>query len=155
MATAFVTNGGNVIIVSRKEKALSKACDTMNALKTGGKASYVIGDVSSKAGCEGVAAEIKKRTDKVIAGSERGILRDDHTDRDELAQIHVLVNNSGATWGARKDVCLPVVRQPRSCTFSISIRQCAGERYSHDVSVPVTACTDADREFRGLGPCLV
>jgi NAD(P)-dependent dehydrogenase (short-subunit alcohol dehydrogenase family) len=80
MATAFVVNGGNVIIASRKEKALAKACEEMNK-KGPGKASYIVGDISTKAGCLGVAEEVKKRVDK----------------------IHVLVNNSGVTWGAHYD----------------------------------------------------
>ncbi|KAI8461640.1 hypothetical protein BY996DRAFT_6408481 [Phakopsora pachyrhizi] len=77
MAHAWVANGGRVIIASRKEKALSQVCDALNTLGTG-KAEYVVGDVSSKAGCVAIADEIKKRVDK----------------------IHVLVNNSGVTWGA-------------------------------------------------------
>lgn len=76
MAKAFVVNGGNVILVSRKEKVLQKTCDTLNALK-GGKASYIVSDTSSKAGCQVVADAVKKQTDK----------------------IHVLVNNAGVTWG--------------------------------------------------------
>ncbi|MBW0488352.1 hypothetical protein O181_028067 [Austropuccinia psidii MF-1] len=80
MAHAWVVNGGNVIIASRKEKALSKACQALNALGRG-KAEYIVGDVSSKTGCVAVCAEIKKRVKK----------------------LHVLVNNSGVTWGAPFD----------------------------------------------------
>lgn len=77
MARAWVVNGGHVIITSRKEQALSKVCQTLNNLGTG-KAEFVVGDVSSKAGCVAICNEIKNRVNK----------------------IHVLVNNSGVSWGA-------------------------------------------------------
>ncbi|KNZ43981.1 hypothetical protein VP01_964g1 [Puccinia sorghi] len=80
MARAWVVNGGHAIIASRKEQALSKVCKELNALGTG-KAEYVIGDVSSKAGCVALCEEIKKKVSK----------------------IHVLVNNSGVSWGAPYD----------------------------------------------------
>ncbi|KAH9812829.1 hypothetical protein DFH28DRAFT_1176295 [Melampsora americana] len=80
MAHAWVQNGGHVIIASRKEKALSKVCDELNSLKTG-KAEYVVGDVSSKAGCVALCDKIKEKVNK----------------------IHVLVNNSGVSWGAPYD----------------------------------------------------
>ncbi|KAA1103602.1 hypothetical protein PGTUg99_003206 [Puccinia graminis f. sp. tritici] len=80
MAKAWVVNSGHVIIASRKEQALSKVCQELNALGTG-KADYVVGDVSSKAGCLALCAEIKKKVNK----------------------IHVLVNNSGVSWGAPYD----------------------------------------------------
>ncbi|EGG04564.1 uncharacterized protein MELLADRAFT_37249 [Melampsora larici-populina 98AG31] len=80
MAHAWVQNGGHVIIASRKEKALSKVCDELNSLKTG-KAEYVVGDVSTKAGCVALCDKIKEKVNK----------------------IHVLVNNSGVSWGAPYD----------------------------------------------------
>ncbi|KAG0149212.1 hypothetical protein CROQUDRAFT_40015 [Cronartium quercuum f. sp. fusiforme G11] len=81
MAHAWVENGGHVIIASRKEKALSKVCEQLNLIKKGGKAEYVIGDVSTKLGCIEICNQIKSRVSKV----------------------HVLVNNSGVTWGAPFD----------------------------------------------------
>ncbi|KAI7965667.1 hypothetical protein MJO29_001415 [Puccinia striiformis f. sp. tritici] len=80
MSRAWVLNGGYVIIASRKEQALSKVCQELNALGTG-KADFIVGDVSSKAGCLAICAEVKKKVDK----------------------IHVLVNNSGVSWGAPYD----------------------------------------------------
>lgn len=80
MAKAWVVNGGHVLIASRKEQALSKVCKELNALGTG-KADYIVGDVSSKAGCVALCAEVKKKVSK----------------------IHVLVNNSGVSWGAPYD----------------------------------------------------
>jgi len=72
MATALVKNGARVIIAFRKEKALKQVADTLN--KAGpGKCEYVVADLSTKAGCDGLAADVKKRTDK----------------------IHILINNSG------------------------------------------------------------
>lgn len=80
MAHAWVVNGGHVIIASRKEQALAKVCEQLNSFGKG-KAEYIVGDVSSKAGCVALCSEIKKRVNK----------------------IHVLVNNSGVTWGAPYD----------------------------------------------------
>jgi len=63
-----------------KSRPYRKCCNDLNALGTG-KAEYVVGDVSSKAGCVALCAEIKNRVSK----------------------IHVLVNNSGVSWGAPYD----------------------------------------------------
>jgi len=84
MATALVQNGARVIIASRKEKALKEVADQLNSASKsagggGGSCEYIVADLGSKAGCEALAAEIRKKTDKV----------------------HLLVNNSGVTWGAR------------------------------------------------------
>ncbi|KAL8284119.1 hypothetical protein RQP46_004868 [Phenoliferia psychrophenolica] len=46
-----------------------------------GKCEYIIADLGSKAGCDALVAEVKKRTDV----------------------LHILVNNSGTTWGAPYD----------------------------------------------------
>lgn len=78
MATALVQNGAKVIIASRKEKALKEVADNLNKHGSG-TCDYVVADLSSKAGCDKLAAEVAKKTDKV----------------------HILVNNSGVTWGAR------------------------------------------------------
>jgi len=80
MATALAQNGAHVIIASRKEKALKEVADKLN--KDGpGKCNYVVADLSTKGGCEHLANEVKKLTDKV----------------------HILINNSGVTWGAPYD----------------------------------------------------
>ncbi|KXJ89355.1 hypothetical protein Micbo1qcDRAFT_189553 [Microdochium bolleyi] len=79
-AQAFVQNGARVIIASRKEKDLRAATDRLNKLGPG-KCEYVVADLKDKAGCEGLVAEVKKRTDRLT----------------------VLMNNSGATWGAPYD----------------------------------------------------
>jgi len=78
MATALVQNGAKVIIASRKEKALKEVADNLNKHGSG-TCEYVVADLSTKAGCDHLAAEVAKKTDK----------------------IHILVNNSGVTWGAR------------------------------------------------------
>jgi NAD(P)-dependent dehydrogenase (short-subunit alcohol dehydrogenase family) len=46
-----------------------------------GKCEYIVADLGTKAGCEALCAEVKRRTDRLT----------------------VLLNNSGATWGAPYD----------------------------------------------------
>lgn len=76
-AQCFVQNGARVIIASRKEKELSATTDRINKLGPG-KCEYIVSDLASKAGCDALVAEVKKRTDRLT----------------------VLLNNSGITWGA-------------------------------------------------------
>jgi len=80
MASALVQNGAKVYIASRKEKQLKEVADALNA-RGPGRCEYVIADLGTKAGCDGLAAHIKARESK----------------------LHILVNNSGATWGAPYD----------------------------------------------------
>lgn len=80
IASAFVQNGAKVYIVSRKEAQLKNVCDVLNK-KGPGSCHYIVGDLGSKAGCDKVTEEIKKKEQK----------------------IHILVNNSGASWGAPYD----------------------------------------------------
>ncbi|KIO24609.1 hypothetical protein M407DRAFT_99495 [Tulasnella calospora MUT 4182] len=77
IAAALVRNGAKVYIASRKEKQLKEVSDKLNAMGPG-SCHYIVADLGSKAGCDALAEEIKKRESK----------------------IHILVNNSGATWGA-------------------------------------------------------
>lgn len=76
-AQAFVQNGARVIIASRKEKELEKTSGRLNGLGPG-KCEYVVADLKDKKGCDALVAEVKKKTDRLT----------------------VLLNNSGATWGA-------------------------------------------------------
>jgi len=77
IATGLVANGAKVYIVSRKEKQLKEV--SQNLTKQGpGSCSYLVGDLSSKPGCENVIKQFRKKENK----------------------LHILVNNSGATWGA-------------------------------------------------------
>jgi len=80
IASALVANGAKVYIAARKESQLKEAADELNAAGPG-SCHYIVADLGSKAGCEALTAEIKKRESK----------------------IHILVNNSGATWGAPWD----------------------------------------------------
>ena len=83
-ASGFVANGARVIIASRKESELQKTTDRINSDfggSSGGKCEYIVADLASKAGCDGLIAEVKKRTDRLT----------------------VLLNNSGITWGAPYD----------------------------------------------------
>ncbi|GAA95456.1 uncharacterized protein L969DRAFT_15376 [Mixia osmundae IAM 14324] len=77
MAAALVQNSANVIIASRKEKQLKEVSDKLNAAGPG-KCSYIVADISSKAGCDALCDAVKQKIDK----------------------LHILVNNSGVTWGA-------------------------------------------------------
>jgi len=77
MATGLVSNGAKVYIVSRKEKQLKEVSERLT--KAGpGSCQYIIGDLSSKAGCDAVIKQFRAKENK----------------------LHILVNNSGATWGA-------------------------------------------------------
>ncbi|GAA5877189.1 hypothetical protein JCM16303_006194 [Sporobolomyces ruberrimus] len=77
MATSLVQNGARVIIASRKEAALKSVADKLN--KAGpGKCEYIVADLGAKEGVDKLCEEVKRRTNK----------------------LHVLVNNSGTTWGA-------------------------------------------------------
>lgn len=80
MATALCANGAHVFIAARKEGQLKEVSERLTRLGPG-KCEYIIGDVGSKAGCEGIVSELKKRT----------------------SVLNVLVNNSGVTWGDKFD----------------------------------------------------
>ncbi|EXJ57402.1 hypothetical protein A1O7_07750 [Cladophialophora yegresii CBS 114405] len=79
-AQAFVQNGAKVFIASRKESELQSVAQRLNALGPG-TCEYIVADLKDKAGCERLSAEVKNRTDVLT----------------------VLINNSGATWGAPAD----------------------------------------------------
>ncbi|KAJ4474817.1 rhamnolipids biosynthesis 3-oxoacyl-reductase [Lentinula aciculospora] len=81
IALGFAQNGAKVYIASRKESQLKEAVAEITAgLKnatTPGSVSYIVANIGSKAGCNALIDEFKKRESK----------------------LHVLVNNSGITWG--------------------------------------------------------
>ncbi|KAK0901015.1 hypothetical protein LTR02_008866 [Friedmanniomyces endolithicus] len=79
-AQAFVQNGAKVIIASRKQSELEKTSQRLNQLGPG-KYNYVTADLADKAGCLDLCRKVKEKTDRLT----------------------VLVNNSGATWGAAYD----------------------------------------------------
>lgn len=76
-AQAYVQNGARVIIASRKESELQKTSERLNTLGPG-RCEYVVADLADKKGCVGLCEEVKKRVDRLT----------------------VLINNTGATWGA-------------------------------------------------------
>jgi len=78
IAAAFVQNGAKVYIAARKEKQLKETADTLNA-KGPGSCHYVVANLSSRAGCDKLANYIKSQESK----------------------LHILVNNSGVTWGGK------------------------------------------------------
>ncbi|KAK4556893.1 hypothetical protein LTR86_005874 [Recurvomyces mirabilis] len=79
-AQAFVQNGAKVIIASRKQSELEKTAARLNKLGPG-SCDYVVADLKDKAGCKDLCDQVKKKTDRLT----------------------VLLNNSGATWGAPYD----------------------------------------------------
>jgi len=83
ISEGFVRNGAKVYISSRDAKACDKAAAELNALKpaAGGSAVALPADLSSESECKKLAAELARRESK----------------------LHVLVNNSGATWGQDYD----------------------------------------------------
>ncbi|KAF2686232.1 3-oxoacyl-reductase [Lentithecium fluviatile CBS 122367] len=76
-AQAYVQNGAHVIIASRKESELKKTTERLNALGPG-MCEYMVADLADKKGCVGLCEEVKKR----------------------VGRLTVLINNTGATWGA-------------------------------------------------------
>jgi NAD(P)-dependent dehydrogenase (short-subunit alcohol dehydrogenase family) len=90
ISEAFVQNGAKVYIASRDAAACNAACAELNALpssssssssSTKGSAIPLPADLSKLSDCQRLAAELARRETK----------------------LHVLVNNSGATWGEAYD----------------------------------------------------
>ncbi|KAL0947750.1 hypothetical protein HGRIS_013829 [Hohenbuehelia grisea] len=77
IAEGFVQNGAKVYIAARKEAQLKATTEELNKIAPG-SVQYIVANVGSKAGCDALIAELKKRESK----------------------LHILVNNSGITWGA-------------------------------------------------------
>jgi NAD(P)-dependent dehydrogenase (short-subunit alcohol dehydrogenase family) len=69
-AQSLVQNGARVLIASRKES------ERLNALGPG-RAEYIVANLSSRAGCDALVAEVKKRVDRLT----------------------LLLNNAGMSWG--------------------------------------------------------
>ncbi|KAK3403079.1 hypothetical protein B0T20DRAFT_503404 [Sordaria brevicollis] len=82
ISEGFVLNGAKVYISSRDAKACETAASELNALaaqkSSGGSAVALPADLSKADDCARLAQELTKRESK----------------------LHVLINNSGATWGA-------------------------------------------------------
>ncbi|KAJ7084869.1 hypothetical protein B0H15DRAFT_951355 [Mycena belliarum] len=79
IAAAFARNGATVYIAARKEAQLKEdeqAVEDLKKVATAG-VHYIVANVGSKAGCDALISEFKKRE----------------------TNLHVLVNNSGVTWG--------------------------------------------------------
>ena len=83
ISEAFVVNGARVYIASRDAAACAAACDELNALPSvrPGSAIPLPADLASLEQCQALAAELARREPR----------------------LHVLVNNSGATWGEPYD----------------------------------------------------
>ncbi|KAF8310371.1 rhamnolipids biosynthesis 3-oxoacyl-reductase [Clavulina sp. PMI_390] len=76
IATTLVANGCRVYISSRKEKVLKQVAEQLNQSGPG-ECRYFAANLGSRAGCEALADHIKSNEKR----------------------LHILVNNSGATWG--------------------------------------------------------
>ncbi|CAO1629557.1 unnamed protein product [Sympodiomycopsis kandeliae] len=84
MAAAYVANGAKrVYIASRKLDDLKKVATQLNSIAKGGQEVVVAlqADISSKAGCDALADQIKQRE----------------------TELDILVNNAGLSWGAPID----------------------------------------------------
>lgn len=75
IAEGLVSAGAKVYISSRKAAVCDAAAEQLRAI---GSCASIPADLSTKAGCDGLAAAIGERE----------------------AMVHILVNNAGATWGA-------------------------------------------------------
>ena len=85
IATALVQGGARVLICSRKAEACEKVAEELNGLGASGSAEGFGADVSTAEGCEALVAEVRSRCDA----------------------LHIVVNNSGVTWGE------PMATHPR------------------------------------------
>jgi len=77
-ATGLVMAGADVMIASRKGDACEAAAQSLNALDAPGSATGFAADLSGEAGIDHLVQEVHARTDR----------------------LHILMNNSGVTWGA-------------------------------------------------------
>ncbi|KAE9396815.1 NAD(P)-binding protein [Gymnopus androsaceus JB14] len=82
IASGFAQNGSKVYIASRKEAVAEISAELKNK-NAGGSVEYIVANVGSKSGCNALIAEFKKREPNL--------------------KLHVLVNNSGITWGGPYD----------------------------------------------------
>lgn len=81
IAEGYLAAGATVYISARKAEACDEAAAEMNAAVGEARCVSIPADLSTKAGCDALAAAVTERTDTV----------------------HILVNNAGATWGAPLD----------------------------------------------------
>ncbi|KAF9239151.1 hypothetical protein BU15DRAFT_47080, partial [Melanogaster broomeanus] len=80
IASALVQNGVKVYIAARKEAQLKEVFGELNA-QGPGTAHYIVADLSNKAGVDALISALS-----VLEPSKR---------------LHILVNNSGVSWGSR------------------------------------------------------
>lgn len=78
IAQGLVKHGAKVYVASRKADACQKTAQELSAF---GTCIGIPADLSTEAGCAGLAAELQQREDR----------------------LHILVNNAGVTWGAPLD----------------------------------------------------
>ncbi|KXS10326.1 NAD(P)-binding protein [Gonapodya prolifera JEL478] len=80
LAAGYVQNGAKVYIASRKKQVIDETAAEINAMGPG-QCIPLVADLITKAACDQLAGEIKKRESK----------------------LHILINNAGVSWGAPMD----------------------------------------------------
>ncbi|MDZ7673994.1 MAG: SDR family oxidoreductase [Acidimicrobiales bacterium] len=81
IATGFVESGATVYITARKAEACDETAAELNGLDASGSCVSIPADLSSREGIDAFARALGEHT----------------------SELHVLVNNAGATWGAPID----------------------------------------------------
>ncbi|KAH7911886.1 NAD(P)-binding protein [Hygrophoropsis aurantiaca] len=79
IASAFVQNGAKVYIAARKESQLKETAAELNA-RGPGSAHYIVANLASKSGVDALISDLSAR--------------------EPNKKLHILVNNSGISWGA-------------------------------------------------------
>lgn len=101
ISEAFVRNGAAVYISSRNADACRKVVSELNALGTG-RADYIPANLYEENDCVKLVEELAMREN---SKQNRFLLHSPcpETNSRPLVELHILVNNSGATWGAPYD----------------------------------------------------
>lgn len=97
ISEGYVASGATVYISSRDAKACEQAVTELNALGKG-KAYAIPANFYTEEDCKKLAEELSKRESSMSCATD-GIFCSVLT----LAELHVLVNNSGANWAAPYD----------------------------------------------------
>lgn len=131
ITTGFVANGAKVYIASRDAAACTKAASDLTALGPG-TCHAIPADLLQLSECERLAAELKQR--------EGG--------------LHVLVNNSGAAWGAPLEA-FPDEQWSRILTLNLQRAFTLTQLLLPLLEVVGTRSVEGDGEGRGERPAAV
>lgn len=97
ISEGYVANGATVYISSRDAKACEQAVTELNALGKG-KAYAIPANFYTEEDCKKLAEELSKRESSMFCATD-----DIFCSVLTLAELHVLVNNSGSNWAAPYD----------------------------------------------------